>query len=65
MLGGKSGVKNELAEAWKLKNAPIIEVASDKSAVETMNVKGSVARNKRFMNALLTKQVKGEMSPAF
>ena len=53
MLGGKSGIKNEFAEAWRQSNAPIIEINSDKSVIETMNVKGSVARNKRFMNALL------------
>ena len=65
MLGGKSGIKNEFAEAWKQSNAPIIEVNSDKSAIETMNVKGTVARNKRFMNALLRVPLMANMSPAY
>ena len=55
--GAKSSQSNEFVDAAKAGGVDCLEVVSDKQALETTQVKGSVARNRRIMNALLGPQL--------
>lgn len=51
--GAKSSQQNEFVDLARAAGVDCIEVVSDKQALETTQVKGSVARNRRILNALL------------